>query len=118
MSVKLRFVGVGESAGANPMETLGKQSFRDKGVTKQELGHEGSRDEGSHAGSGAVLVLYVNPELQRLRVLVDAARARLAELEAGFMIEKAKVEAMKARLSEGGWRRSAAPCPQRRRPIF
>ena len=37
-------------------------------------------------------------ELQRLRVLVDAARARLAELEAGFTIEKAKVEAMKARL--------------------
>ena len=44
------------------------------------------------------LVLYVNPELQRLRALVDAARARLAELEAGFTIEKAKVEAMKARL--------------------
>ena len=48
------------------------------------------------AGTG--LVLYVNPELQRLRALVDAARARLAELEAGFTIEKAKVEAMKARL--------------------
>ena len=44
------------------------------------------------------LVLYVNPELQRLRALVDAARARLAEREAGFTIEKAKVEAMKARL--------------------
>ncbi len=29
---------------------------------------------------------------------MDAARARLAELEAGFTIEKAKVEAMKARL--------------------
>jgi hypothetical protein len=29
---------------------------------------------------------------------VDAARARLAELEAGFTTEKAKVEAMKARL--------------------
>ena len=37
-------------------------------------------------------------ELQRLRTLVDASRARLAELEAGFTIEKAKVEAMKARL--------------------
>ncbi len=33
-----------------------------------------------------------------LRDWVDAARARLAELEAGFTIEKAKVEAMKARL--------------------
>ena len=39
-----------------------------------------------------------NPELLRLRALVDAARAQLAELEAGFTIEKAKVEAMKARL--------------------
>jgi hypothetical protein len=29
---------------------------------------------------------------------MDAARARLAELEAGFTIEKAQVEAMKARL--------------------
>ena len=43
-------------------------------------------------------MLYVNPEVPRLRALVDAARARLAELEAGFTIEKAKVEAMKARL--------------------
>ncbi len=75
------------------MEALGKQSFQDKGVTKQEPGHESS-----HGGSGTRLVLYVNPELQRLRALVDAARARLAELEAGFTIEKAKVEAMKARL--------------------
>ena len=32
------------------------------------------------------------------RALVDAARARLAELEAGFTVGKAKVEAMKARL--------------------
>ncbi len=50
------------------------------------------------AVAGRDLVLYVNPELPRLRALVDAARARLAELEAGFTIEKAKVEAMKARL--------------------
>ena len=84
LSAKLRFVGVEESAGGIPMETLGKQSFQDKGVTKQELGHEGSRGEGSREGSRTRLVLYVNPELQRLRALVDAARARLAELEAGF----------------------------------
>jgi len=37
-------------------------------------------------------------DLKELRALVDAAPARLAELEAGFTIEKAKVEAMKARL--------------------
>ena len=47
---------------------------------------------------GKDLVLYVNPELHRLRTLVESGRARLAELEAGFTIEKAKVEAMKARL--------------------
>jgi DNA polymerase-3 subunit epsilon len=44
------------------------------------------------------LTLYVNPEVQRLRALLDGARARLAEWEAGFTIEKAKVETMKARL--------------------
>ena len=43
----------------------------------------------------------MNYESQRLRALLDAARARLAELEAGFTIEKAKVEAMKARLFAG-----------------
>ena len=50
---------------------------------------------------GNELVLYVNPELQRLRALVDAARARLAELEAGCTTEKAGVEGMKARLFAG-----------------
>ncbi len=59
---------------------------------------ECARDPAAVAVAGTGLVLYVNPELQRLRALVDAARARLAELEAGFTIEKAKVEAMKARL--------------------
>ena len=59
---------------------------------------ECARDPAAAAIASTDLVLYVNPELQRLRALVDAARARLAELEAGFTIEKAKVEAMKARL--------------------
>ena len=56
----------------------------------------GGAVDASVAGSG--LVVYVNPELQRLRVLVEAARGRLAELEADFPVEKAQVEAMKARL--------------------
>ena len=59
---------------------------------------ECARDLAAAVVAGRGLVLYVNPELQRLRALVDAARARLAELEAGFTVEKAKVEAMKARL--------------------
>ena len=37
----------------------------------------GGAVEESGAGSG--LVVYVNPELQRLRMLVEAARGRLAE---------------------------------------
>jgi hypothetical protein len=42
LSAKLGFGGVDESAGAVPIEALGKQSFQDKCVTKLELGHEGS----------------------------------------------------------------------------
>ena len=54
--------------------------------------------EGAVAVAGNGLVLYVNPELQRLRALVDVARGRLAELETGFTVEKAKVDALTARL--------------------
>ncbi len=42
-------------------------------------------------------MLFLNPELQRLPALVDAARARMAELEVGFTIETANVEAIKPR---------------------
>lgn len=56
----------------------------------------GESAEGNAPDKG--LVLYVNPELHRLRGLVDAARARLAELEAGFTVEKAQIGALKARL--------------------
>ena len=64
----------------------------------QFVAWESARDPAAMAGAGKELLLYVNPQLQRLRALVDAARGRLAELEAGFTIEKAKMEAMKARL--------------------
>ncbi len=53
---------------------------------------------GTVAVAGNGLVLYVNPEMQRLWALVDAARARLAELEAGFTVERAKVDTLTARL--------------------
>jgi hypothetical protein len=43
-------------------------------------------------------VVYEHPELSKLRVLVDAARARLAELESAYTIEKAKVDGLQARL--------------------
>jgi DNA polymerase-3 subunit epsilon len=44
----------------------------------------------------AALVLYVNPELEQLRQLVADARARLADLEAGYTKEKSRVDAMQA----------------------
>ncbi len=39
-----------------------------------------------------------HPELKTVRTLVDAARARLAELEATYTIEKAKVDSLQASL--------------------
>ncbi len=44
------------------------------------------------------LVIFKNLELERLRVLIEAARARLAELEASFTIEKAKIDGLQASL--------------------
>ena len=44
----------------------------------------------------AEMVIYVNPELERLRELVAGARARLAELEVGFAREKSHVDAVQA----------------------
>ena len=39
---------------------------------------------------------YVNPELEQLRQLVAAARARLAELEVSYTKEKSRVDATQA----------------------
>jgi DNA polymerase-3 subunit epsilon len=50
------------------------------------------------APQGAAIVVYEHPELPRLRVLVDAARARLAELEAACTIDKARVDSLQADL--------------------
>jgi len=44
------------------------------------------------------LVILKNLELERLRVLIEEARGRLAELEASFTIEKAKVDGVQASL--------------------
>jgi len=44
----------------------------------------------------ATLILYVNPELDKLRQLVAGARARLAELETSYTKEKSRVDAMQA----------------------
>ena len=49
-------------------------------------------------GTTAALVVHENPDIPRFRQLVAAARARLAELEASYIPDKAKVSALQARL--------------------
>jgi DNA polymerase III epsilon subunit-like protein len=44
----------------------------------------------------AAVVIYVNPELEKLRQLVAGARARLAELEVSYTSEKSRVDAVQA----------------------
>jgi DNA polymerase-3 subunit epsilon len=44
------------------------------------------------------VVIYQSPEMQHLQLLVAAAQARLAEIEAAFSVEKRKVEALRAKL--------------------
>jgi hypothetical protein len=46
----------------------------------------------------ATLAVHENPEANDLRARVDAARARLAELDAAYTIEKAKVDRLQASL--------------------
>ncbi len=50
------------------------------------------------AAPTAGIVVYVNIEAERLAPLVAAARARLAELETAYTVEKAKVDAVQAAL--------------------
>jgi len=92
--------GLAQSANAR-IARMGRwylRSLEEAAEPSRFVAWECARDPAAVAVASRGLVLYVNPELQRLRALVDAARARLAELEAGFTIEKAKVEALKARL--------------------
>ena len=53
-------------------------------------------DESS--GMVCEVVIYRNPEAAQLQKLVEAAQARLAEVEAGFSVEKRKVDALRAKL--------------------
>ena len=57
---------------------------------------KGKRAEKSRVVGLAALVIYVNPELEKLRQLVAGARARLAELEVNYTKEKSRVDAMQA----------------------
>ncbi len=44
------------------------------------------------------VTVFQNPEAQHLQTLVQAAQARLAEVEAAFSVEKRKVDALRAKL--------------------
>ncbi len=55
----------------------------------------------SEAAEGsAAVVIYVNPDLERLRHLIESARSRLAELETTYTSERRAVSATQAKLFE------------------
>jgi hypothetical protein len=54
---------------------------------------EAKESDGTHG-----IVIYTHPDLQRLRGLIAASRARLADLEAAYTAEKNNVTAIQARL--------------------
>ncbi len=56
---------------------------------------EASPDAGPNAEG---VIIYVHPSLKRIRVLIAASRARLAELEAAYTSEKNNVTALQARI--------------------
>jgi DNA polymerase III epsilon subunit-like protein len=61
-----------------------------------EAGDKGERGGKPGAVGLAVLVIYVNPELEQLRQLVAGTRSRLAGLETDYTREKSRVDAMQA----------------------
>jgi DNA polymerase-3 subunit epsilon len=56
----------------------------------------GSRAERAEEIGFSALVMYTNPELEKLRQLVAGARARLAELEVSYTKEKSQVDTVQA----------------------
>jgi DNA polymerase III epsilon subunit-like protein len=68
---------------------------------KELTAKAGRREDEGFAGAEvavgfAAVVIYVNPELEKLRQLVAGARARLAELEVSYTKEKSRVDAVQA----------------------
>ncbi len=68
---------------------------------RESTAKKGRREDGRVAGAEvavgfAAVVIYVNPELKKLRQLVAGARARLAELEVSYAKEKSRVDAVQA----------------------
>ena len=79
---------------------VGQESAIDNAVfAAAELNEDGGSRGRSPSRAGANgLMIYVNPELEQLRQLVAASRARLAELESDYTREKSRVGAMQAAL--------------------
>ena len=67
--------------------------FAAAGAEKELTAKTGRREDQRFAGA---VVIYVNPELEKLRQLVAGARARLAELEVSYTKEKSRVDGVQA----------------------
>src|ERR1035441_6029750 len=69
----------------------------DRKLTAKTGRREDERFAGTKGAVGfAAVVIYVNPELEKLRQLVGGARARLAELEVSYTKEKSRGDAVQA----------------------
>ena len=69
----------------------------EKELTAKTGRPEDQRPAGAEVAVGfAAVVIYVNPELEKLRQLVAGARARLAELEVSYTKEKSRVDVVQA----------------------
>ena len=69
----------------------------EKELTAKTGRREDERLAGAQVAVGfAAVVIYINPELEKLRQLVAGARARLAELEVSYTTEKSRVDTVQA----------------------
>ncbi len=70
----------------------------------RELENDSGREAKAFAATAAMeasttgIIIYAHPDLSQFRTLVAVARARLAEIEAAYTSDKAKVSALQARL--------------------
>ncbi len=70
----------------------------------RELEKDGGREAKAFAATATMeanttgIIIYTHPDLSQFRTLVAVARARLAEIEAAYTSDKAKVSALQARL--------------------
>lgn len=79
--------------------SMGRWYLRNlEGGEQSQGGFAWGTTDAEAAAPTAGIVVYVNIEAERLAPLVAAARARLAELETAYTVEKSKVDAVQAAL--------------------